>query len=97
MADDDTLVMTAADADHTSYGCGRGSELTYFGRAMFDEQLRNQTFSFEAAHAAARRLIDEREKQAGKSDGYSNPQIRVGAAMRERLAMLESQRKAASR
>mgnify|MGYP000623762907 CR=1 FL=1 len=24
--------MTAADADHTSYGCGRKSELTFFGR-----------------------------------------------------------------
>jgi Peptidase C13 family len=86
-----TLVMTAADAEHTSYGCGSRSPLTFFGRAMFDEQLRH-TWSFEQAHAAARTVIEQREREAGKSDGYSNPQIRVGAQIRERLGLLEAQR-----
>ena len=85
LANDDTLVMTAADADHTSYGCGRKSELTFFGRAVFDEQLRKSTRSFEAAHAAARKVIATREKEAGKDDGYSNPQIKVGSRIRTRL------------
>jgi hypothetical protein len=79
LADDDTLVMTASDAEHTSYGCGKKSDLTFFGRAMFDEQIRTQTRNFEQAHVAARKVIDKREKEAGKSDGYSNPQIKVGA------------------
>lgn len=90
LTNEQALVMTAADAEHTSYGCGRGSPLTYFGRAMFDEQLR-RTRSFEEAHAAARGVIEQREKQAGKSDGYSNPQIAVGASVRARLAELERQ------
>ena len=90
LSGDGTLVMTAADAEHTSYGCGRGSTLTYFGRAMFDEQLR-RTRSFEEAHAAARVVIEQREKGAGKTDGYSNPQIAVGAAMRDTLARLAAQ------
>ena len=94
LAGEHTLVMTAADADHTSYGCGRKSPLTFFGRAMFDEQLR-QTGLFEASHAEARRLIAQREKDAGKTDGFSNPQIRVGAGMHEQLARLEAQRGAA--
>ena len=94
LAGEHTLVMTAADADHTSYGCGRNSPLTYFGRAMFDEQLR-QTGLFEASHAEARRLIEQREKDAGKTDGYSNPQIRIGAGMREQLVRLQAQRGAA--
>ncbi len=85
-----TLVMTAADADHTSYGCGKGSALTYFGRAMFDEQLR-QTRSFEKAHAQARSVIEQRERDAGKSDGYSNPQIRIGDQIRAPLARVEAQ------
>lgn len=89
LSGDNTLVMTAADADHTSYGCGRKSELTFFGRAMYDEQLRSQTLSFEKAHAAARPLIREREEKAGKDDGYSNPQISVGPGIRKRLALLE--------
>jgi len=89
LASDDTLVMTAADADHTSYGCGSKSTLTFFGQAMYDEQLRH-TWSFEEAHAAARKLIDQREKEAGKTDGYSNPQIRMGSRIRERLKALEA-------
>jgi len=90
LADSGSLVMTSADATHTSYGCGRGSELTYFGRAMFDEELRS-TVSFEKAHAAARITIDRREREAGKSDGYSNPQIRMGNEMRDRLARMNTQ------
>lgn len=82
-----TLVLTAADATHTSYGCGRLSELTFFGRAMYDEQLR-KTRSFEAAFAAALPVIDRREKEAGKSDGPSNPQMRMGVEVRPRLEAL---------
>ena len=41
-----------------------------------------------SAHAAARTVIKEREEEAGKDDGYSNPQISVGSAIRERLARL---------
>lgn len=85
-----TLVMTAADASHTSYGCGRGAPLTFFGRAMYDEQLRH-TRSFEKAHAAARTIIEQRERDAGKTDGYSNPQIRMGEAIRGQLLRLEAE------
>lgn len=92
LAGDDTLVMTAADADHTSYGCGKKSELTFYGRAMFDEQLRNNTLSFEQAHAAARKVIATREKEAGKDDGYSNPQIKVGARIGPYLERMRAQR-----
>jgi hypothetical protein len=88
LADEHTLVMTAASAERTSYGCGRKSELTFFGRAVFDEELR-KTHSFEQAFAAARPVIDEREKQAGKKDGYSDPQIRVGKEIQPVLRMLE--------
>ncbi|SHG99349.1 C13 family peptidase [Massilia sp. CF038] len=86
----DTLVMTASDADHTSYGCGKKSELTFFGRAMYDEQLRTKTRSFAEAHAAARLIIDQREKEAGKSDGYSNPQISMGTRIGPYLEKLRA-------
>jgi hypothetical protein len=85
--------MTASDADHTSYGCGRKSPLTFFGRAMYDEQIRSQTLSFEKAHAAARLIIDKREKEAGKDDGYSNPQIKVGGRIRAYLDKLQARLK----
>ena len=88
LAGDHTLVMTAADATHTSYGCGQLSELTFFGRAMFDEQLRS-THSFEQAFARAVPVIQQREIEAGKDDGFSNPQIRVGAGIAPVLQALE--------
>lgn len=88
LATDSTLIMTAADATHTSYGCGRLSELTFFGRAVFHEQLR-QTHSFTEAFAKAVPLIQQREVEAGKADGFSNPQIRVGKQITPVLQALE--------
>jgi hypothetical protein len=96
LADAHTLVMTAADATHTSYGCGRLSELTFFGRAMFNEELR-KTRSFETAFAAAVPLIQQREIEAGKEDGFSNPQIRVGEQIRPVLAQLAQRLDAAAK
>jgi hypothetical protein len=87
LATEHSLIMTAADAEHTSYGCGHRSELTFFGRAMFDEALR-KTRSFEAAFAEAVPVIKQREIDAGKDDGFSNPQIRVGEGIRPVLDRL---------
>ena len=92
LSSDNSLVMTAADATHTSYGCGSRSELTFFGRALFDEQLR-QTYSFEDAFAAAVPIIRQREIEGQKDDGFSNPQIAVGNGIRAVLGRLERERK----
>lgn len=81
---DNTLIMTAADEEHTSYGCGSSSELTFFGRAVFDEQLRT-THSFEEAFTRAVPVIAQREIDAKKNDGFSNPQISVGSSIRNVL------------
>lgn len=96
LANPSTLIMTAADATHTSYGCGALSELTFFGRAVFDEQLRS-THSFEEAFKKAVPLIQQREVEAGKNDGFSNPQIRVGAEIAPVLKGLEERLNAAPR
>lgn len=88
LANDSTLIMTAADATHTSYGCGTRSELTFFGRAVFHEQLR-KTYSFKEAFDNAVPLIAQREVEAGKADGFSNPQIHVGPQIEPVLKALE--------
>lgn len=90
---DTTLVMTAADKDHTSYGCGSKSELTFFGRAVFDEQLR-KTLSFEEAFKAAVPVIQQREIEGRKGDGFSNPQIAVGEGIRKVLQAWAAQQAA---
>ncbi len=40
LANDDTIVLTASDAKHTSFGCAPGRDWTYFGDAFFRQSLR---------------------------------------------------------
>jgi Peptidase C13 family len=85
---DHSLIMTAADATHTSYGCGTRSELTFFGRAVFSEGLRSGA-SFEQAFAQAVPVIKKREEEAGKDDGFSNPQIFVSEGIKPLLSKMQ--------
>ena len=85
LKDDHTMIVTAADAFHQSFGCGSTSDFTYFAKAYFDEALRG-THSFQAAFDQARVSIDARERAEGRTP--SNPQIYVGAAMDAKLRRL---------
>ena len=82
-----TLIMTAADALKPSFGCGTESEFTFFGKAVFDEQLR-RTYSFSEAFARARQSIAQRERE--QKFEPSNPQIHVGAAIAQKLKEVEA-------
>jgi hypothetical protein len=86
LRDENTLVITAADAFHSSFGCNYDSDYTWFSEALYDEALRD-TFSFAEAFAAAKKTVSERER----AEGYppSNPQIAMGSEMRKKLASLE--------
>jgi hypothetical protein len=80
---DSTLVITAADADHTSFGCEDDRDLTYFGEAFLRDALPGAP-SLEAAFGKARKLIAERERAEQLTP--SNPQIFTGSAIRRKLA-----------
>jgi len=86
LKDDNTLIITAADAFHSSFGCDYDSEYTWFSEALYDEALRD-TFSLVEAFEAAKEAVDDRER----AEGYppSNPQMFAGTAMRKKLAALE--------
>ena len=86
LRDENTLVITAADATHSSFGCRYDSDYTWFSEALYDEALR-ETFSFSDAFELAKKTVAAREK----AEGYepSNPQIAMGSAIRQRLAALE--------
>jgi hypothetical protein len=86
LKDEATLVMTASDATHTSFGCSNESEFTYFGRALFGEELR-RTRSFPRAFERAVVSIREREKKMDFE--HSNPQIWIGSRIAEKLARIE--------
>ena len=70
-----TLVITAADKDHTSFGCSDDADLTEFGRAYFKDAL-PKTRNFITAFAEAKGLVAKREAELKIS--ASNPQIFVG-------------------
>jgi hypothetical protein len=86
LKDDNTLVITAADASHSSFGCSYDSDYTWFSEALYDEALR-ETFSFDEAFRAAKKAVSERERVEGFAP--SNPQIAMGSAIRKKLAVLE--------
>lgn len=66
LADEHTLVITAARADRRSFGCTDENEFTDFGRAYFKEAL-PQSGSFQEAFRRAEALVGEWEKPGPKS------------------------------
>ncbi|MGH8682639.1 MAG: C13 family peptidase [Burkholderiales bacterium] len=86
LQDANTVVITAADAESSSFGCESGRDFTYFGRAYFDDALA-RTFSFTEAFEAAKRTVTEQERAERLAP--SSPQIFIGNAMRRKLASLE--------
>lgn len=85
--DDHSLVITAAAADRTSFGCSNEADLTYFGRAFLAQAL-SQTRSFEQAYELARQAVLAQETREGLLP--SMPQIRVGRAVPDWLGRYES-------
>jgi len=87
LRDDNTLIVTATDARNQSFGCDNGEDLTWFGKAYFDEALRG-TRSFTEAFELARTAVAQREREQRLSP--SNPQMYAGPAMRDKLRGLEA-------
>lgn len=81
-----TVVITAADAQSTSFGCAHENDWTYFGEAYFAHGLR-RTRSFIDAFGLARQRVTQREQ--AEQLAASNPQLHVGEAIRARLQSLE--------
>jgi hypothetical protein len=79
----DTLVMTAARSDRSSFGCGTESDLTYFGHAWLVDAL-NHTDNFVGAFHQASHEIAGWEKQDKLTP--SEPQISVGSGIAVQLA-----------
>jgi hypothetical protein len=83
LQNDNSIVITAADAKHTSFGCTPESEWTYFGDAFFRQSL-HPGADFENAFNHARVLIQGWELMDRLQS--SNPQAHFGPAVVEKLA-----------
>lgn len=80
-----TIVITAAAADRTSFGCGSDSDLTYFGAAFYRDALpdaRTLRDAFEQAKAA----IAQRERR--EHVDASRPQAYFGTELERKLEHL---------
>jgi hypothetical protein len=89
LKNDTTAIVTAADAAHSSFGCQEDRELTWFGEAFLKDALPGSA-SLEEAFAKASGLIAQRED--AEHQVHSNPQLFVGAQMRDKLRSLEGAR-----
>jgi hypothetical protein len=75
LANDDSLVITAADSEHSSFGCQDKVKWTYFGDAFFNTALRH-TADLRRAFDEARVIVRQRERRYHLVP--SNPQIAGG-------------------
>jgi hypothetical protein len=82
LRDENSIVITAAAPDRTSFGCEAGRDFTYFGQAFFRDALA-KTRSFTEAFEIAKQLITQQE--ANEKLTPSLPQISVGRAVAEML------------
>lgn len=82
-----TVVMTAASADRTSFGCDTDRDFTYFGEAYFRDELARGVPLLDSFRNAAAN-IEKREKQEGLTP--SQPQLFVGDEIAARLPAWEA-------
>ncbi|MBP6797565.1 MAG: peptidase C13 [Luteimonas sp.] len=87
LASPDTVVITAARRDRTSFGCGDTASATYFGRALLVEGL-NRDGGLLEAFDYAKRQVSRRETMEGFTP--SEPQLSVGEAILPRLQAWEA-------
>ncbi len=85
LQDPQTLVITAAAADRTSFGCGADSDFTYFGTAFFKQALMQQPKFIQAFDIANTWVSDKEQRE---KIGASQPQIFVGEAIAQKLDSL---------
>ena len=82
----DTLIITASAADRASFGCSNEADYTYFGRAFFDQAMREQK-TLKGAFQEASETVAKWESAQGFDP--SEPQWVIGKNMEMMLPQLE--------
>ena len=76
LANDDSIIITAASNSRSSFGCAPGNDWTFFGDAFINNALRSPV-SVPKAAALAKEKIEEWEKKLDLKP--SKPQTSFGA------------------
>lgn len=84
---DTSVIVTAADAEHTSFGCQADMDWTFFGDALVNHALRRPQPLADAAREA-QALIGGWEKQGRLTP--SGPTVSIGSGVARWLAPLET-------
>jgi Peptidase C13 family len=87
MQSDDSIIITAASHQRTSFGCNPGNDWTFFGDALINNAFRKPQ-PLLAATKEAKKLIFEWENQMGVIS--SEPQVFIGDKSDVWLSALES-------
>ncbi len=87
LMDDDTIVLSAAASDRTSFGCAPQNEWTFFGDAYLNRAVRGGA-SLVDAFDQAKAQIERWERERNLSPP-SNPQRFVGSRAAEMLRRAE--------
>ena len=93
LADDHTIVLTAASRLRTSFGCSDDRDLTYFGEAFYRDAMPHSIY-LRDTFEAARNGIRQRERDDDFTP--SQPQSYFGPLMEEKLRAIELARQAES-
>ena len=80
-----TLVFTASDKDKKSFGCSSMSDFTYFGRAIFKEQMET---NYDLIDVFEKAIESIRVRENSEGLEHSNPQLFVGDKIRVKLVAL---------
>jgi hypothetical protein len=91
LADENTIILTSAAGDRTSFGCGDDRTLTNFGEAFIRDAL-PRAESLQSAFEQAKQALAERERR--ERAGASSPQAYVGSAISTHWRLLEAERMA---
>jgi hypothetical protein len=87
LADNRTIVLTAASKSRASFGCSDERHLTYFGEAFYRDAMPTTT-SLRGAFEVTRRNIRERED--AENVRPSNPQSYFGPMIESKLLEIET-------
>lgn len=87
LADDNTIVLTAAAPDRSSFGCQPQRDWTFFGDAYFNRGVRGGENLLEAFDSA--KVLIERWEREQNLSPPSNPQRYVGSHARDMLRQAE--------
>ena len=92
LANDNSVIVTAASSSQPSFGCTPGNDWTFFGDALVNNALRKSQPLAKATEEATG-LISLWEAKLGLEP--SNPQVSIGGDTAKWLAALEMQMPAA--